>query len=221
MFRVRFSSFLGGAWWCVLKVAASLRVQVPSGEEPNPPVAGHSPAPRGIRAKRGVESLYGGSKRAGATSSELCSLVTFTRGEPSRSLHGEGHVWCSQLRRWCTRSPRGMGGGTFSRFGAEQERSVSAACVGQRPYKPTVKSSGAERKSEGAVVSGTGGQHNRPVGRALTLVTPVKGVSARAWPGPPGPTTPRGRSPRQSATSPKPAMGSSQAVLGVPLPCPL
>ena len=43
-------------------------------------------------AERGVESVFGGSKRAGrsAIRCESCSLVTFTTGEPSRSCHGEG-----------------------------------------------------------------------------------------------------------------------------------
>ena len=46
------------------------------------------------RAERGVESLFGGSKRVGCD----CSLVTFTMGEPSRSCHGEGHVRQSWFR---------------------------------------------------------------------------------------------------------------------------
>jgi hypothetical protein len=41
-----------------------------------------------LAAERGVESLFGGSKRAGWD----CSLVKVTIGEPSRSCHGEGHV---------------------------------------------------------------------------------------------------------------------------------
>jgi hypothetical protein len=36
--------------------------------------------------ERGVESLFGGSKRVGCD----CSLVKVTIGEPSRSFHGEG-----------------------------------------------------------------------------------------------------------------------------------
>jgi hypothetical protein len=44
------------------------------------------------RAKRGVESLFGGSKCAGrsAVRREFCSPVIFTMEEPSRSCHGEG-----------------------------------------------------------------------------------------------------------------------------------
>src|SRR5438270_9796483 len=38
--------------------------------------------------ERGVESLFGGSKRAGCD----FSLVRTTIGEPSRSCRGEGHV---------------------------------------------------------------------------------------------------------------------------------
>ena len=44
------------------------------------------------RAERGRESLFGGSKRAGRSLSESCSLDKYTRRKPSRSCHGEGHV---------------------------------------------------------------------------------------------------------------------------------
>lgn len=82
-------------------------------------------------AKRGFKSLFGGSKRAGrsATWRESCSLVTFTTGEPSRSHHGEG----PRLTTWrapempAVGSPRGMGSGTYARFGSEQERPVFTA----------------------------------------------------------------------------------------------
>jgi hypothetical protein len=44
------------------------------------------------RAERGVESLFGGSKRAGRSAfwRESCSLVRITMEEPSRSCRGEG-----------------------------------------------------------------------------------------------------------------------------------
>jgi len=54
-------------------------------------------------AERGVESLFGGSKRVGWD----CSLVTSTVGEPSRSCHGEGHVRQSWFRIGCGGSLRG------------------------------------------------------------------------------------------------------------------
>ena len=54
-------------------------------------------------AKRGVESLSGGSKRVGWD----CSLVRPTIGEPSRSFHGEGHVRQSWFRIGCGGSLRG------------------------------------------------------------------------------------------------------------------
>ena len=56
-------------------------------------------------AERGVESLFGGSKRAGWS----CSLVTSTVGEPSRSFHGEGPCPSRPIRNWCGGSPWGMG----------------------------------------------------------------------------------------------------------------
>ena len=84
-----------------------------------------------LRAERGVKSLFGGSKCVGrsAIRRESCSLVTFTTGEPSRSCHGEGP--CPTY--WVVPeiplvgSSRGMGSGTYTQPGSEQERSVCAA----------------------------------------------------------------------------------------------
>src|ERR1700756_479782 len=81
------------------------------------------------RAERGVESLFGGSKRAGWD----CSLVRFTVGEPSRSCHGEGHVRRALVRGQLVGSPRGTGGGTCTQSGSKQERPVCLACVRRRP----------------------------------------------------------------------------------------
>jgi hypothetical protein len=106
----------------------------PTGASPVRVVAGEPGSrPRFVverwRAERGVESLFGGSKRAGrsAIRRESCSLVTFTTGEPSRSFHGEGHVrwWWSGLST--VGSLRGRGSGTYARVGLEQERPVCAA----------------------------------------------------------------------------------------------
>ena len=100
------------------------------------------------RAERGVESLFGGSERAGWD----CSLVTATIGEPSRSCHGEGHV-----RRVGFRSARRVLAG----YGDLHVRTVwvgtwEARLPGlvskDRPYKPMVKSGGGQRESEGVVV---------------------------------------------------------------------
>src|SRR6201993_5077170 len=55
--------------------------------------------------ERGVESLFGGSKRVGCD----YSLVKVTIGEPSRSFHGEGHVRQSWFRIGCGGSLRGRG----------------------------------------------------------------------------------------------------------------
>jgi hypothetical protein len=104
------------------------------------------------RAERGVESLFGGSKRAGWD----CSLVKATIGEPSRSFHGEGHV-----RRVGFRSRRRVPAG----YGDLHVRTVwmgtwEARLPGlvseDRSYKPMVKSGGGQRESEGAVVVGIG-----------------------------------------------------------------
>jgi hypothetical protein len=101
------------------------------------------------RAERGVESLFGESKRAGCD----CSLVKETIGEPSRSFHGEGHVRQSWFRIGCGGSLRGTGSCTRAWSVVEQGRPVCLALSGKdRSYKPMVKSSGGQRESDGVVV---------------------------------------------------------------------
>ena len=89
-----------------------------------------------------------------ATSCEACSLDRFTTREPSRSCRGEGDVCGASVRRCtCRRSRRGMGRSTCARRGTEHERPVCAAVVAARDsYKPMVKTSRAQRASEGTVV---------------------------------------------------------------------
>ena len=82
------------------------------------------------RAERGVKSLCGGSKRAGRSVSESCSLVISTVGEPSRSCRGEGHAWQALFRGQPAGSFRGRGSGTCAWSGLEQERPVCPAFVG-------------------------------------------------------------------------------------------
>src|SRR6202035_3027322 len=72
------------------------------------------------RAERGVESVFGGSKRAGCD----CGLVKATTGEPSRSLHGEGHVRQSLFRIGYGGSLWGRGSCTRARPGLGQGRPV-------------------------------------------------------------------------------------------------
>jgi len=102
------------------------------------------------RAERGVESLFGGSKRAGWD----CSLVRLTIGEPSRSCHGEGHV--RHVRSGC-----GVAGPCGVRRLArahglitEQGRSVCPASSAKTArISRSVKVSGGQRKSEGVVLA--------------------------------------------------------------------
>ena len=117
------------------------------------------------RAERGVESLFGGSKHAGrsATRRESCSLVRLTMREPSRSCHGEGNI---QRLRFRT-SPRWVSPGYGERhvcmvwFGTGEARLRSLVSK-DRSYKPVVKSSGAQRESDGVVVPPIAGRN--PVG---------------------------------------------------------
>jgi hypothetical protein len=99
--------------------------------------------------ERGVESLFGGSKRAGCD----CSLVRFTIGEPSRSCHGEGYVRQSWFRIGCGGSLRGMGSCTRARSDCGTRETRLPGLVSEdRSYKPRVKSSGGQRESVGVVV---------------------------------------------------------------------
>jgi hypothetical protein len=119
-----------------------------------PQSRGETPA-----AERGVESLFGGSKRAGCD----CSLVKSTMGEPSRSRRGEGHT-----RRPCC----GAGRRVLPGYGELHARKVdvgtwearlSSPTSGEdRPYKPKAKGDGGQRESEGVVVAQIGVQNNAP-----------------------------------------------------------
>ena len=99
--------------------------------------------------ERGVESLFGGSKRVGCD----CSLVKVTIGEPSRSFHGEGHVRQSWFRIGCGGSLRGRG--SCTRAGSDRgtrEARLPGLVSRDRSYKPSAKSGGGQRESVGVVV---------------------------------------------------------------------
>ena len=116
------------------------------------------------RAERGVESLFGGSKRVGWN----CSLVRVTIGEPSRSCHGGGHVRQSWLRIGCGGSLRGMGTCTRAKSDhGTRETRLRCLVSKDRLYKPMAKACGAQRESEGAVVVGIGAQNNAPGAKGL------------------------------------------------------
>ena len=145
----------------------------PAGVSPVRVIAGEPGSrPRSVaerwRAERGVESHFGGSKRAGRSAfwCEFCSLDRYTMEEPSRSYHGEGHVRQSGVPDMpFVGSFRGTGSGTCAGVGSGQERPVCAALSGKdRWYKPMVKASGAQRESDGVVVLVTAGR-NLAVGK--------------------------------------------------------
>ncbi len=105
------------------------------------------------RVERGVESLFGGSKRVGWD----CSLVRDTVGEPSRSFHGEGHVRQSWFRIGCGGSLRGTETCTRARSGCGTRETRLCSLVSKdRSYKPMAKSSGVQRESVGVVVVSIG-----------------------------------------------------------------
>ena len=112
-----------------------------------------------LAAERGVESLFGGSKRVGWD----CSLVIVTMGEPSRSCHGEGHVRQSWFRIAHGGSSRGKETCTRARSDhGTRETRLSSLVSEDRLYKPMVKAGGGQRESEGVVVVGIGVQNNAP-----------------------------------------------------------
>jgi len=145
----------------MLRLASWIR---PAGGSPAPVGAGapgRRPQSRGeiLAAERGVESLFGGSKRVGWD----CSLVRFTIGEPSRSCHGEGHVRQSRSRIGCGGSLRGRETCTRARSDhATRETRLASLVSKDRAYEPMAKSSGGQRESDGVVVVQIGVQNNAP-----------------------------------------------------------
>ena len=126
---------------------------------PERPVAGPGLSERSDVAERGVESLFGGSKRVGWD----CSLVTETIGEPSRSCHGEGHVRQSWFRIGCGGSLRGMETCTRAKSDhGTREARLRSLVSKDHGYKPMAKAGGVQRESEGVVVVGIGVQNNAP-----------------------------------------------------------
>ena len=86
------------------------------------------------RAERGVESLFGGSKRAGRSVKRTL--------QPRQMYNGGAEPLMSRRRPCpagpvpgsaCVGSSRGTEGGTRAKSGPEQERPVCLACVGQGP----------------------------------------------------------------------------------------
>jgi hypothetical protein len=143
----------------MLRLASWIR---PAGASPVPVGAGAPGSrPRFVierwRAERGVESLFGGSKRAGWD----CSLVRTTIGEPSRSCHGEGHVRQSFSGIGCGGSLRGTETCTRARSDHGTRETRLASLVSKdRSYKPSAKAGGGQRESEGVVVVRIGAQNN-------------------------------------------------------------
>jgi hypothetical protein len=144
------------------------------------------------RAERGVESLCGASKHAGRSVKRIL--------QPSQSHNGGAEPLMSR-RRPCLAGPvpgsACRGRESHMRIvwaGTGETRLRSLRQAKTRTHKPMVKSPGVQRESgEGLVVPQFGVQHSAPGGKALTLITPVMRVRVRAWPGPPGSTSPAGQ----------------------------
>jgi hypothetical protein len=175
----------------------------PAGESParvSAGAPGSRPQPRGEipAAERGVKSLSGGSKRAGWN----CSLVTFTTGEPSRSCHGEGHVRQSLFRSGRGGSPRGRGTCTRARSDSgTRETRLGSLVSKDRSYKPMVKSGGAQRESEGAVVVSIGVKLKAPRAKGPRFDRACVGGERQGMVEPVRPTSPGGHLPVASTAS--------------------
>jgi hypothetical protein len=132
----------------------------PAGASPVRVIAGEPGSrPRSVgeirRAERGVESLFGGSKRAGRSANrcESCSLVTVTTEEPSRSRHGEGSTRRSGGPDMPPPGPSGVWGAARTHGLVRNRRGPSSQPRQHiRPYKPMVKLGGGKRESDGVIV---------------------------------------------------------------------
>jgi hypothetical protein len=119
------------------------------------------------RAERGVESLFGGSNRAGRS---------IKRTLQPRQTHNGGAEPLMSRRRPCPAGPGpgsacrvlpGYGGRHVRRVwtGTRETRLPGPASGEDCRYKPMVKSGGGQRESEGVIVLVTGVQHNAPRGK--------------------------------------------------------
>jgi hypothetical protein len=175
----------------------------PAGGSPVPVGAGapgSRPQSRGEipAAKQGVESLFGGNKRAGCD----CSLDKFTMGEPSRSCHGEGHVRQSMLRTRHGGSPRGTGSWTRARSDhGTRETRLPGLVSEDRSCQPMVKSSGGQRESEGVVVVRSGVQKNAPGAKDPRFDRVGRGCKRKGMAGETGPNHPAGHKPGERGSS--------------------
>lgn len=118
-------------------------------------------------AERGVKSLLEGARAWAAASSESCSLVRSTMGEPSCSCHSEGHVRQTRFQGSRLSGPSEVWGVARAHSPIRNRRDPSAPPTSgkDRSYKPMAKSTGAQRKSDGVVVPPMGVQHNAPGGK--------------------------------------------------------
>ena len=118
------------------------------------------------RAQRGVESLFGGSKRAGRGVKRTL--------QPRQSHNGGAEPFMSRRRPMSGRpcsgvslpGPPGVRRVARAHGLGRNRRGPSAwpSSGRDRMYEPMVKSSGGQRESEGAVVPGIGVQENAPGG---------------------------------------------------------
>jgi hypothetical protein len=119
-----------------------------------------------LRAERGVESLFGGSKHAGRSIKRTL--------QPRQSHNGSAEPLMSR-RRPCSQHciPNGAGGLSGVRAMARvhslvrnrRDPSCRPASGEDRSNKPVVKSSGGKRESDGVIVLSIAVQQNAAVGK--------------------------------------------------------
>ena len=119
------------------------------------------------RAERGVESLFGGSKRAGRSFKRTLQprqihngraepLVSRRRPCPSSPVPGSARRVSPGCGRWHVRTVW---------FGTGETRLRTPCRARDRSFKPMVKASGVQRESDGVVVPVIGVEHNAPGGK--------------------------------------------------------
>ncbi len=114
-------------------------------------------------AERGVESLFGGSKRAGRNI-EVNPAASSESQSESRAAHVTAKAMPAALVPERPVGLRGVRGAarTHGSVWNRRDPSVPPTSGKDRSYKPMVKSSGGQRESEGAIVVMSGVDENAP-----------------------------------------------------------
>ncbi len=148
------------------------------------------------RAERSVESLFGGSKSAGRNI-EVNPAASSQKQWESRAAHVTAKATSAADLRHVAAGLPGVWGAARVQGSVRDRRDPSAPLTSEqgRSYKPMVKSSGAQRESEGVVVPLMGVQHNAPGGKGPCFGRARDGGTRKGMVRTTGPNFPDGHSP--------------------------